>query len=57
MTIYKVTVWHDTYTDYLVEATSKDEAGEKVFLGEYEKEEDVYVKASDVVQVEEYHAS
>ena len=53
MKTYRVTVWNDTYTDYLVGAKNKDEAEEKVFLGEYDLEEDVYVKHSDIVNTQE----
>jgi hypothetical protein len=54
MTKYKVTVYHETYTDYIVEAETEDEAQDLALMGEYEKIDDVVVKESDAINVEEF---
>lgn len=52
MSKYKVTIYHETYTDYIVEAETEDEAQDLVMMGEYEKIDDVVVKDSDPINVE-----
>jgi len=54
MTKYKVTVCHETYTDYIVEAETEDAAQDLALMGEYEKIDDVVVKESDAIAVEEF---
>ena len=49
---YKVTVYHETYTDYIVEASDKDEAQDIAMMGAYDKIEDTTVKESEPVAVE-----
>tara|TARA_B100000029_G_scaffold435490_1_gene449528 strand:- start:85 stop:252 length:168 start_codon:yes stop_codon:yes gene_type:complete len=49
---YKVTVYHETYTDYIVEASDKDEAQDLAMMGEYDNIDDTTVKESEPVAVE-----
>jgi hypothetical protein len=49
-----VTIYHETYTDYIVEADSIESAENLAMEGEYEYIVDVYVKQSDVISSEEY---
>lgn len=49
---YKVTVYHEQYTDYLVEAESEDKATDLVLSGEYDEIDDTTVKHSEVMGVE-----
>lgn len=51
---YIVTVYHETYTDYVVLANSEDEATDLALSGEYEEIDDVTVKQSEVINTKEY---
>jgi len=50
---YKVTIYHETYTDYIVEASDKDEAQDLVMMGEYDNIDDTTVKESEPIAVKE----
>ena len=50
---YKVTVYHETYTDYIVEAPDKDEAQDLVMMGEYDEIGDTAVDDSKPIAAEQ----
>ncbi len=50
---YKVTVYHETYTDYIVEASDKGEAKDLAMMGEYDDIDDTTVSESEPIAVEE----
>ena len=48
---YRVTVYHETYTDYIVEAEHEDEAQDLAMMGEYDSIDDTMVKESEAIAV------
>jgi hypothetical protein len=51
---YLVTIYHETYTEYIVEAKDRDEAEDLCMQGEYDEIEDTTVKQSEVISAKEY---
>lgn len=49
MAKFKVQVYQETYTDFIVDAECEDEACDKALMGEYEFIEDVTTKESEVM--------
>jgi hypothetical protein len=49
-----VTIYHETYTDYIVEADSIESAENLAMEGDYEDIDDVTVKQSEVISSKEY---
>jgi hypothetical protein len=50
---FKVTVYHETYTDYIVTADDVESAQDLVMQGEYDNVDDVTVKDSDIINTTE----
>lgn len=53
MKTFKVTINHDIYHTYMVEAGSPEEAKEKADEGDFERIDDIYCESSHVESVEE----
>ena len=53
MSKYIVTIFHETYTDYIVEAENEGEAQDLAMMGEYDEIDDVVVKESEPINVKE----
>ena len=51
---FSVTLYHETYTEYVVTANNLEEAQEKVEEGEYDFVEDVTVKESEIISGKEF---
>ena len=49
---YKVTVYQEQYTDYIVDAFSKEHAKNLAIKGKYDEIDDITVRHSEVVDVE-----
>lgn len=50
---FRVCIYHETYTDYIVNADTADEAKDKVMQGEYDDIDDTTVKESEPISVTE----
>jgi hypothetical protein len=48
-----VTIFHEQYTDYIVEAEDAEKATELVMEGEYDEIDEVVVKHSEPINVQE----
>jgi hypothetical protein len=48
-----VTIYNETYTDYIVEAGDEDEAKDLAMMGEYDEIDDVVIKDSEAINVKE----
>ena len=53
MSKYIVTIYQETYTDYVVEAEHEDEAKDLAMMGEYDEIDDIVVKDSEPINVKE----
>tara|TARA_Y100000034_G_scaffold52718_1_gene64707 strand:- start:287 stop:487 length:201 start_codon:yes stop_codon:yes gene_type:complete len=56
MKTYRVTIYHETYTDYIVKAENKNEAEDLCMMGEYNCIDGTTVKSSDTINVEKLTA-
>lgn len=50
---FKACLYQEVYTTISVEAENEEEAKEKIMLGEFEETDDVTVKESEILTVEE----